>query len=80
MICLSIIQSSLMFVRLRLKISVTTEPIGFYSLGDISTDPVVVKAIFLGVQIPTPPPKKKKKKKIPPPLGSYLSFLLPLVV
>ena len=77
MICLSIIQSSLMFVRLRLKISVTTEPIGFYSLGDISTDPVVVKAIFLGVRIPQPPPQKKK---IHPLLGRYLSSLLPLGV
>ena len=48
---LSIIQSSLMSVRpsvrLKLKISVTTEPIGFYSPGNISTGPVVVLSYFL---------------------------------
>ena len=35
-------------VRLKLKISVTTEPIGFYSLGNISSGPVVVLSYFLG--------------------------------
>ena len=34
-------------VRLSLKISVTTEPIGFYS-GNIPTDPVVVLGYLLG--------------------------------
>ena len=35
-------------VRLKLKISVTTEPIGFYSSGNISTGSVVVLSYFLG--------------------------------
>ena len=31
------------------KISVTTEPIGFYSSGNIPTGPVVVLGYFLGI-------------------------------
>ena len=61
--CLSIIQSSLMSVRLSvhpsLKILVTIESIGFYSSGNIPTGPVVV----LGYFHPQPP---KKQKKNPP--------------
>ncbi len=34
-------------VRLKLKISVTTEPIGFYSSGYISIGPLVVLSYFL---------------------------------
>ena len=49
---LSIIQSSLMSVcpsiRLKLKILVTTEPIGFKSSWNISTGPVVVLSYFVG--------------------------------
>ena len=60
---LSIIQSSLMSVCpsfcLSLKISVTTEPIGFYSSGNIPTGPVVVQAIFLGAGTPSTPQKTK---------------------
>ena len=42
-----------------LKVSVTSEPIGFYSLGNIPTGPVVVLGIFLGKwDTPTPPKKK----------------------
>ena len=37
-----------------LKISVTTEPMGFYSLGSIPTGPVVVLGYFLGSGTPTP--------------------------
>ena len=62
----SIIQSSLMSVRLKLKISVTTEPIGFYSSGYIPIGPVVVLSYFYGGgSPPTSPPSKKMK--IPPP-------------
>ena len=55
-------------VCLSLKISVTTEPIGFYSLGNIPTGPVVIFGYFLGgVGHPQPPQKMKntppKKKK-----------------
>ena len=35
-------------VRQSLKISVTTEPIGFYSSGSIPTGPVMVLGYFLG--------------------------------
>ena len=46
-----------------LKISVTTEPIGFYSSGYISIGPVVVLSYFIGGwDTPNPP----KNKKIPP--------------
>ena len=49
-----------------LKISVTTEPIGFYSLGYIPIGPVVVLSYFLGGwdtpnpqrNVNSPPPKK----------------------
>ena len=44
----SIIQSSLMSVLPSLKISVTTEPIGFYSSGNIPACPLVVLGYFLG--------------------------------
>ena len=48
-------------VRLSLKISVTTEPIGFYSSGNIPTGPVVVLGYFLGGWDTPNPPKNKKK-------------------
>ena len=35
-------------VCLKVKISVTTEPIGLYSSGNISTGPVMVLSYFLG--------------------------------
>ena len=52
---LSIIQIRMMsvrlsvcpFVRLKLKISETAEPIGFYSSGNILTGPMVVLGYFL---------------------------------
>ena len=37
-----------MSIRPSLMFMVTTEPIGFYSLGNIPTGPVVVVAYFLG--------------------------------
>ena len=50
-------------VRLSLRISVTTEPIGFYSSGYIPIGPAVVLSYFLGGwDTPNPP----KNKKIPP--------------
>ena len=52
-----------MSVRLKLEISITTEPIGFYSSGNIPAAPVVVIDYFLGGwDTPNPP----KTKKIPP--------------
>ncbi len=65
---LSIVQSKMMSlrpsvclsVRLSLKITVTTEPIGFYSSGDILTGPVVVLGYFLG-RWDTPNPIQNKK-------------------
>ena len=45
-----------MSVRLSLKILVITEPVGFYSSGNISTGPVVVLSYFLG----NPPTQQKK--------------------
>ncbi len=66
LLVLSIIQSSLMSVRLslrlKLKISVTTEPIELYSSGIIPTGPVVVLSYFLG-EWDTPNPSKMK---VPP--------------
>ena len=54
-------------VCLSLKISVTTEPIGFYSSGNIPTGPGVVLGYFLrGWDTPNPP-----KQKIPPPIFSF---------
>ena len=49
-----------MSVRLSLKISVTTEPIGFYFPGNIPTGPVVVLGYFLGAWDTPNPPKNKK--------------------
>ena len=43
-----------------LKISVTTEPIGFYSSGNIPTGPVVFLGYFLGGW-DTPKPSKNEK-------------------
>ena len=46
-------------VRLKLKISVTTEPIGLYSSGVIPTGPVMVLSYFPGGwDTLNPPPKK----------------------
>ena len=47
-------------IRLSLKILVTTEPIGFYSSGNIPTGPVVVLGYFLGGWDTPNPPKNKK--------------------
>ena len=45
-----------MSVRLKLKISVTAEPIGLYSSGIISTGPVMVLSYFPGgLDTPNPP-------------------------
>ena len=58
-----------------LKISVTTEPIGFYSSGNIPTGPVVVLGYFLGGwDTPNPP----KNKKIPPHFFFAEDFLGPI--
>ena len=62
-------------VRPSLKISVTTEPIGFYSSGNIPTGPVVVLGYFLGGwDTPNSPLNKKK----PHPKDFFLHFLLNL--
>ena len=50
-------------VCLKLKISVTAEPVGFYFSGNITTGRVVI-FIFLGVGTPPKPPKKIVHKKI----------------
>ena len=50
---------------LSLKISVTTETIGFYSSGDIPTGPVVVLSYFIGGW---DNPNLPKKYKNPPQL------------
>ena len=50
----------MMSVRLSLKISVTTEPIGFYSSGYIPIGPVVVLSYFLGGWDTSDPPKNQK--------------------
>ena len=50
-----------MSVRLKLKISVTAEPIGLYSSGIIPTGPVMVLSYFPGAwDTPNPPQKTKK--------------------
>ena len=51
-------------VRPTLKITVTTEPIGFYSSGNIPTGLVVVLGYFLGG---VGHPKIPQKQKIPQP-------------
>ena len=48
-----------MSVRLMLKISVTAEPIGLYSYGNIHTSPMVVLSYFLG-DWDTPNPHLKR--------------------
>ena len=62
----SIIQSRMMSVcpsvYLSLKISVTTEPIEFYSSWNIPTGPVLVFGHLLGGWTPPNHPKKNKKK------------------
>ena len=50
-------------IRPSLKISVTTEPIGFYSSGNIPTGPVVVLGYFLGG---VGHPQLPKNNKSPP--------------
>jgi hypothetical protein len=61
-------------VRLKLKISVTAEPNGLYSSGNIPTGPVVVLRYFLGGwDTPNPP----KNKKIPPLFFILLCYRLP---
>ena len=49
-----------MSVRLSLKISLTIEPIEFYSSGNITTGPVVVLGNFLGGYDTPNTPKNKK--------------------
>ena len=58
-------------VRLSLKISVTTEPIGFYSSGNIPNGPVVVLGYFLWGW-DTPNPTKNKKILGPFFVGDFL--------
>ena len=53
-----------------LKISVTNEPIEFYSSGNIPTGPVEVLGYFLGGWN-TPNPPKKQKKSL-----NFLKFIL----
>ena len=53
--CLSVRLS----VRLKLKISVITEPIRLYSSGNMPTGPVVVLSYFLEGWDNSPPQKKK---------------------
>ena len=48
-----------MSVRLKLKISVTAEPIELYSSGNIPTGPLVVLSHFLG-EWDSPTPQKTK--------------------
>ena len=61
---MSVHPSVCLYVRPSIKISVTTELIGFYLSGNIPTGPVVVLGYFLwGGTPPTP-----KKQKIPHPL------------
>ena len=48
-VCLSVCPSVCPSVCLSLRILVTTEPIGFYSSGNIPAGPVVVLGYFLGV-------------------------------
>ncbi len=55
---------------LKISVSVTTEPIGFYTSGNISTAPVVVLGYFLGGWDTPNPPKNKKKFSLP--LGAKL--------
>ena len=57
---LSVCPSDRLSVCLSLKISVTTEPIGFYSSGYIPIGPVVVLSYFLGGWDTPNPPKNKK--------------------
>ena len=65
------------YVRLSLKISVTTKPIWFYSLGIIPIGPVVVLSYFLGgCDTPNPPKNspggctEEKNKKV----GNFIMF------
>ena len=60
-------------VRLKLKISVTAEPIWLYFSGIIPTGPVVVLGYFLG-GCDTPNPPKNKKK--PPPKIFFFTFFV----
>ena len=62
-------------VRQSLKISVTTEPIGFYSSEYIPISPVVVLSYFLrGWDTPNPP----KNKKNPPSIFLFIGKLVPI--
>ena len=50
----------LLSVCLKLKFSATTEPIGFYSSGNIPTGHMTVLSCFHGGRTTTTPPPKKK--------------------
>ncbi len=64
-------------VHLKLKISVTTQPIGRYSLGNIPTGSVIGFKLFsCGGNTPNPLPQKEKK--IPPPKKKFFIFFLNL--
>ena len=62
-------------ICLKLKILVTTEPIGYYSLGNMLTSPVVVFIYGVGtppttqkrINIHPSPPKKSAREKNPTP-------------
>ena len=60
-----------MSVCLRLKILVTTEPIGLYSLGNIPIVPMMVLGYLIKVW-ETPNPVKKIKNTPPP---KYIFFV-----
>ena len=67
----------MMYVRLSLQISVTTEPIGFYCSGNIPTGPVVILGYFLGGGTPPTPQKTKKSSPLffdKDFLGTYTNF------
>ena len=54
-----------LFVRPSTKISVTTEPIGFYSSGNIPTGQVVVLGYFFwGGDTPNPPKNNKSPSQL----------------
>ena len=60
-------------VCLKLKISVTKEPIGLFSSGNIPTGPGIVLSYFIGGW-DTPNPTSPKKRKIPPKNTHFFYF------
>ena len=77
----SIIQSRMMYILLsvclKLKFSATTEPIKFYSSGNIPTGHMTVLSCFHGGRTTTTPPQKKNFPQFVFFLGTYfLNYLL----